>query len=156
MKRFLILLSFVLALLTSLPLGAAAQNRAIEALANKYSDRAGFSSMIVKGDISTGFVGSLNIEAVDISNIIRDISSIVVVRSTWPDADFSREVTRAVADGYSTVMSSSSDGDHVRFLLSDDDRRRESEFVIVILGDTTNLLVSIVGDYKLGKVSHPE
>jgi hypothetical protein len=149
MKRLIItLLAFV-------PLGAAAQSRAIEALATKYADREGFSTTVVKGDISTGFVGSLTIESVDISNIIKDISSIIVIRSTRPDEEFTRAVNRAVAEGYSTVLSSSSGGEHVRFLLSED-RDRENEFVIAISGDTTNILVSIVGNYTLGKVSKPK
>jgi hypothetical protein len=148
MKRLLI------AFLALAPLGTAAQNRAIEQIAAKYADRDGFSTTVVKGDISTGFVGSLNIESVDISNIIKDISSIVVVRATRPDDEFTRDLNRAVAEGYDTVLSSSSDGDRVRFLLAEGPDRK-SEFVIAITGETTNILVSIVGDYTLGKVSKP-
>jgi hypothetical protein len=144
----------ILILLALVPLGASAQNRAIEALAGKYSDRDGFSTTVIKGDLSNGFAGSLNVEGVDISNIIRNISSIIVVRSERPDEEFSREVSGAVASGYSTVLSSSSDGERVRFLLAENGGGK-NEFVIVITGPDTNLLVSIVGDYTLGKVTRP-
>ncbi len=134
-------------------LGASAQNKAIEALAKKYSDRDGFSTTVVKGAISTGIAGSLNIESVDISNFIKDISSIIVIRAEKPDKDFSNEVNSAVAQGYTTILSSSTDGEHVRFLLSENAGGRKNEFVIVIFGKETNLLVSIVGNYTLKKVS---
>ncbi len=148
---------FVILLLALIPLGAAAQNRAIEELAGRYADRDGFSTTVVKGDLSRGFAGSLNLENVDISNILKDISSIVVVRASRPDEEFTREIDRAVGSGYSTVMSSTDGGDRVRFLLSQNGNNgNRKEFVIVITGRTTNLVVSIVGDYTLGKVTKPE
>lgn len=149
MKRCMILL------LSLVPLGAWAQNRAIEAIAKKYADRDGFSTTVVKGDIASGFAGSLDIESVDITNLIRDISSIIVVRSERPDDEFSHEVSVAVATGYSTVLSASTNGEQVRFLLSERADERGREFVIFITGKETNLVVSIVGDYTLGKVSKP-
>ncbi len=150
MKRLIVIL------LAVVPLGAAAQNRAIEAMAKKYADRDGFSTTVVKGDLSKGFAGSLNIESVDISNIIKDIVSIIVIRSDSSDEEFAREAADAVAKGYSTVMSFSSEGERVRFLLSDEATGSDNEFVIVIMGKETNLVVSIVGDYKLGKVTKQE
>jgi hypothetical protein len=153
MKKLLFLAAFLFALSMAGIHNAAAQNRAITSLAKKYADREGFSTTVVKGDISSGFAGSLDVEGVDISNIIRDISSIVVIRSESPDANFAREVERAVSEGYSTMLSASSEGEKVRFLLSDSRSEAGNEFVIVILGPETNLLVSIVGDYKLGKMS---
>jgi hypothetical protein len=147
MKRLIIIL------LAIVPIGAAAQNRAIEALAEKYTDRDGFSTTVIKGNLSNGFAGSLDIEGVDISNIIRNISSIIVVRSETPDEEFTREVKRAVTNGYSTVLSSNSDGEQVRFLLSEPTDGRKNEFVIAITGRETNLIVSIVGDYTLGEIN---
>ncbi len=152
MKRYIIIL------LMFVPLWASAQNRTIEALAKKYSDRDGFSTTVIKGDLglSNGFAGSLNIENVDISNLIKDISSIIVVRAEEPDGEFAREVGRAVETGYSTILSSSTGGERVRFLLSENDKGSNNEFVIVITGKETNLVVSIVGDYTLGKVTRQE
>lgn len=157
MRRFIILF------LTIVPLGAAAQSRAIEALAEKYADRNGFTTTVVKGDLSRGFVGSLDIESVDISNILKDISSIIVVRASRPDDNFTRDVNEAVARGYSTVVSSTDGEDRVRFLLSENpvaaavagagEGSNRKEFVIAITGVTTNIVVSIVGDYTLGKVT---
>jgi hypothetical protein len=146
MKRFLTLL------LVLVPLGASAQNKAIDALAKKYADRDGFSTSVIKGDLSAAFAGSINIEGVDIANIIANMSSIVLIRSTTPSEEFTRDVNHAISEGYSPLLSSSSNGDQVRFLLAENDDNK-NEFVIVILGNTTNLLMSIVGDYTLGKVS---
>ena len=142
-------------LLALVPLGAAAQNRAIEALAQKYADRDGFSTTVVKGELSSGIAaGSLNFENLDISNIIKDISTIIVVRAEKPDREFTREVDSAVATGYATVMSVSSGKERVRFLLSEKtSAKRQNEFVIAISGDKTNLVVSITGNYTLGKVT---
>ena len=52
----------IIILLTLVPLGASAQSRAIEALAEKYANRDGFSTTLIKGNLSKGFAGSLNIE----------------------------------------------------------------------------------------------
>ncbi len=125
----------------------AGQKRAIEALAEKYADHEGFS-----------FAGSLDIENIDISNILKDISSIIVVRSPRPDSVFTREVSQAVSHGYSTVLSSTDGEDRVRFLLSENGGGEggRKEFVIFITGRSTNLVVSIVGDYTLGRVTTPE
>ncbi len=148
-----------------------AKNEAIEALAGKYAQRDGFSTTVIKGDLSRGLAGSLDIESLDISNILRDISSIVVVRSQRPDSVFTREVSEAVSRGYSTVLSSNDGDDRVRFLLSEScDEGEEGsegregregreggksgdrkEFVILITGSRTNMVVSIVGDYTPGK-----
>lgn len=147
MKRLIIIL------LALIPIGAAAQNRAIEALAQKYADRDGFHTTVVKGDLTSGFAGSLDISNVDITNIIKDIRSIIVVRADGPDREFAREVSEAVATGYDTVLSTSSEGERVRFLLSEGATSRDNEFVIAISGPKTNLVVSIVGDYTLGKVT---
>ncbi len=145
---------YILILLAIIPLGAAAQNKAIEALAKKYADRDGFSTTVVKGDLSSGFAGSIDLDNLDISNIIKDISTIIVVRAHKPDPVFTREVNNAVATGYATVMSASSEGERVRFLLSEKpSAKSKNEFVITISGKKTNLVVSITGNYKLGKVT---
>jgi hypothetical protein len=147
MKRLIIIV------LASLPIGAAAQNRAIENMAQKYADRDGFFTTVVKGDLTQSVSGDLEIEGMDISNIIKDITSIIVVRAEKPDREFAREVSAAVAEGYSTVMSVSSEGQRVRFMLAEDATSSDNEFVIAITGPETNLIVSIVGDYTLGKVT---
>jgi hypothetical protein len=146
---------FIMIMLVFIPFGVAAQNRQIETIAAKYADKEGFSTTVVKGKISSGFAGSLNIESVDISNLIKNISSIIVIRAEKPVAEFATEVENALTEGYSTVLSSSANGERVRFLLSESDDEHESEFVIVILGKETNLVVSIVGNYTLGKVTKP-
>jgi hypothetical protein len=99
---------------------------------------------------------------------MRDISSIIVIRSDQPDAEFISEVNAAVAQGYTTILSSSSEGDWVRFLLAEgrgsgssdggsgSSGSDKSEFVIAITGTKTNLLVSIVGNYTLGGVTKDE
>lgn len=138
------------------PIAAAAQNKEIDRIAEKYSDRDGFSTTVIRGDISKELSGSLNVEGVDISNIVKEISSIVIVSSDRPDEEFTREVPAAVNAGYSTVLSSSKDGEQVRFLLSENsDSSGKNEFVIVIFGRETNMMVSITGNYTLGYVSKP-
>jgi len=150
MKR--VYITLFAALLLS-PLAAGAQNRAIEALARKYSGREGFSTTVVKGSITRDLSHMLDIESVDISGVMRDISSIVVVRSERPDEAFARDVREAAAStGYSTVLSQSAEGQQISFLVSEGGRGRRSEFVIVVLGADNNILVSIVGDYKLKQI----
>jgi len=148
MKRICITLLAAL-----LPLAAAAQNRAIEALAQKYSGREGFSTTVLKGRLTNDLSGMLALESVDISNIMRDVSSIVVVRAERADDGFARDVRgAAAATGYSTVLSQSSDGEQISFLISERASGRKNEFVIVILGAKTNMLVSIVGNYTLKRI----
>ncbi len=152
MKKYIIFLTICL-----LPLFAGAQNRAIEQLAEKYSGRDGFSSTVIKGRLASGFNGSIRIQDVDISNIIKEISSIILVSSDAPDEEFSRDVALALeTEEYATVASTSSDGEQIRFLLATlpeaKNGRKQSEFVIAVSGAEENLLVSVVGEYVVAEV----
>jgi hypothetical protein len=146
-----------MALAALLPVAAASQNRAIEALAEKYSGREGFTTTVLKGRITSDVSRTLDIRSVDISSIMKDISAIVVVSAEKPDAEFERDARAAAAStGYTTVLSQSSRGQQVSFLVSENGRGRRNEFVIIILGNDTNMLLSLVGDYKLTQIDKTE
>ncbi len=141
----------IIILLALIPLGAAAQNRVIEELAIKYSDRDGFSTTVIKGKLSSGYAGSMSIQGVDISNIMNNITAIIIIRSDYRNDEFILDVNRAIeAISYTTVMSSSGGGESTRLLLFENEVDK-SEFVIAITG-SSNILMSITGDYTLGKV----
>ncbi len=141
----------IIILLALIPLGAAAQNRVIEELAIKYSDRDGFSTTVIKGKLSSGYAGSMGIQGVDISNIMNNITAIIIIRSDYRNDEFILDVNRAIeAISYTTVMSSSGGGESTRLLLFENEVDK-SEFVIAITG-SSNILMSITGDYTLGKV----
>ncbi len=156
MKKRHIIIVLALAALPSL---AFAQNKAIEELAGQYSDRDGFSTTVIKGEISTSLGESLQVQNLDISKIMNDISSIIIVKADNADKQFSDDVKSAVAAGnYSTVMSMSADGQTIKFLVAEipEENKKQSpksEFVIMILGKEDNMLVSIVGNYKVKQIS---
>lgn len=145
--------------LAALPSSAIAQNKAIAELAGKYSDRDGFSTTVIKGEISSGMGNSLQVQDVDISKIMSDISSIIIITADKADRQFSDDVKSAVAaGGYSTIMSVSADGQLIKFMLASvppENKKQapKNEFVIMILGKEDNMLVSIVGNYKAKQVS---
>ncbi len=149
----------ILLALAALPSLAAAQNKAIADLAEKYSDREGFSTTVIKGEIPSGMGNSMQVEGVDISKIMSDIVSITIITSDKADKQFSDDVKSAVAaGGYSTIMSVSADGELIKFLLGSvpSENKKDppkNEFVIMILGKEDNMLVSIVGNYKAKQVT---
>ncbi len=156
MKRFLILTLSILAL----PMLAGAQSKAIKDLAAKYSDRDGFTTVSLTGEMAKMLSGSNKgmdmLGQMDISNVMSDISSIIMITAENPTAEFREDVRKAVAEGnYSTIMSVSDGGQSIKFLLSKDQTTgkggsKENEFVMVILGGgDSGLLISIVGVYKV-------
>lgn len=138
---------------------AAAQSRAIEELAEKYSDREGFTTTVIKGELLNGMDSSMQMQNVDISKIMNDITSLIVITSDKPDKQFAEDAKAAVAaSGYSTIMSVSADGETIKFLLGNiaeegNKTGAKNEFVIMVLGKDDNTLVSIVGNYKAKQVS---
>lgn len=154
MKKSIIL--FVLTAMWSLT--ANAQIKTVQALADKYSDRIGFSTTVIQGDIGMGAGGALNVHNIDISNVMKDIASIVVVASDIPNEEFSADVKGVIAAyDYSTIMSVSSGREMIKFLLrslpSEGGKSPANEFVIVVLGYDENIIVSVVGNYKVKNIS---
>lgn len=153
MKKTIILLALAACSLT-----VAAQNRTVQSLADKYCDREGFSTTVIQGYIDTGNKGSIYMQGIDVSNIMKDIASIIIVSSDKPDPEFSADVKEVIAaDGYSIVMSESANGEMIKFLLktlpSGGGKSPANEFVIIVLGSDTNMVTSIVGNYKVKKIS---
>ena len=154
MKRFVIIL------LALVPLAAAAQNKAIETLAAKYSGKKGFSTIVLKGElIKMADKMGLDIpKIVDISEIMDGISSIIIVGSEKPDPQFVKDVKAAIdRDRYKTLMSVHADGQVVEALIVDlPQNKLQKELVLIALTEENNVLVSIEGNYKIKKVSKPQ
>jgi hypothetical protein len=146
-------------LLTIMPLVSQAQNKAIEQLADKYTDRAGFSVVSLQGKMTNVATKGIDMSGVDISSLMDNISSVIVISSEQPCEEFRADVRSAIALGkYSTLMSVSSDGESIKFLLAPAESDGKSkvgrdEFVMMILNENQDVLISIVGNYKVKKVS---
>jgi hypothetical protein len=140
-----------------LPLGVAAQNMEIKNLLKKYSGRTGFSTLSLKDDfidMADGMELDLP-DTVDISNLMDGISSIVIVNTRQPSVQFTHDVNTLTSRlyNYTTLFEVSKDGQHMRALLGDVSRSRQKELVLVVLSAEDNVLVSIVGNYRIKKVT---
>jgi hypothetical protein len=156
MKKIL-LVGFLLAMM---PFALHAQNKVIEQLAEKYSNRDGFNVISLKGEMTKYIVDMSNVSLstyVDnIASIMDDISSIVVISSEKSNEQFRIDVNTAVAsEEYSTLMSVSDGGQTIKFMLAPapENTKHHNEFVMVIFDETEDILISIVGNYKVKQLS---
>jgi hypothetical protein len=146
-------------LLAVMPLLSQAQNKAIEQLADKYSDREGFSVVTLQGKMTGVATKGVDTGGVDISSLMDNISSLIVISSDEPSEEFRADVRSAIAlDSYSTLMTVSEDGQTIKFLLSSAEsgargRSDKNEFVMMIFAEDEDTLVSIIGNYKVKQVS---
>jgi hypothetical protein len=147
-------------LLAVMPLVSQAQNKAIAQLADKYSNREGFSVVTLQGKMTNvATKGIVDMGGVDISSLMDNISSLIVITSEEPSEEFRSDVRSAIALGnYSTLMSVSEDGQTIKFLLSavesdGDGASGKNEFVMMIFDEDEDTLISIVGNYKVKQVS---
>jgi hypothetical protein len=155
-------LILVLFLVAMIPLSSEAQNKAIEALADKYSDREGFSVVTLQGKMTNVATKGLDMEGVDITSLMDNISSLIVISSNEPNEEFRADVRSAIARGnYSTLMTVSENGQSIKFLLSSAEnggksKQDKNEFVMMIFAEDQDTLVSIIGNYKVKQVSKIE
>jgi hypothetical protein len=149
----------LIVLLLSLPMLAMSQNKAIEALADKYSDREGFSVITLQGKMTNVATKYLDMGEVEISSLMDNISSLIVISSDKPNEGFRADVRSAVALGdYCSMMTVSENGQSIKFLLSSveedrKDKQDKNEFVMIIFDKDEDTLISIVGNYKVKQVS---
>ncbi|MDR0908002.1 MAG: DUF4252 domain-containing protein [Rikenellaceae bacterium] len=145
-------------LLAVMPLVSQAQNKAIEQLADKYSDREGFSVVTLQGKMTGVATKGVDTGGVDISSLMDNISSLIVISSEGPSEEFRADVRSAIDLGnYSTLMTVSESGQSIKFLLSaageGGSRSGKNEFVMMIFDEDDDTLVSIVGNYKVKQLS---
>lgn len=155
MKKLMI----IAMVLAGIPFASLAQNKAIEELATKYSDQEGYTVVSLKGEMIKYMGDSVDMGNVNINDLMEDVSSIIVITGEKPDKQFQADARKAVAAGsYTTLMSVSDQGQTIRFLLAPvgggkKNEPKKNEFVMLILGPDENVLISIVGKYKVKQIS---
>jgi hypothetical protein len=143
-----------------LALAAAAQNKAIDELVEKYTDREGFmvvnlhdgavqglSAMIPAGE------GSITLDdgsQYSLGELLKEIVSVTAVVCREVDEELALEVKRATTlKGYSTVASISADGAMVK-VVSKDIKRGEyrgcKEIVVSVLSNDATVLARVIGN----------
>jgi hypothetical protein len=154
MKRYIL----IALALTAFSWSATAQNRAIKQLAENYSDKQGYTTIVLK-DIGPGEELDIDLpELVDISRVMDGISSIIIVGSEHPDRQFANDVQAAVESGdYETLISVSQDGHSMKAMLARLPGNKErNELVMTVFSEENNLIISIVGSYKVKRISKSE
>jgi len=150
------------ALAVAFTLGAAAQNRAIDRLAEKYADRDGYTVVNFADEALHSIVGMISAEklgesrltlddgtAVSLADLLRDITAMTVVMLERPDEAFAADIRRAVKRGKYSVIASINIGSERVQLLSADTRSGERELVATMLGENKVLLARIVGNIDM-------
>jgi hypothetical protein len=147
MKRFI-----AIALLALVPLGAAAQSRAVERLAAKWEERENVSVVTINGVIGKG--ARINgVEGVDIARFISDISGITIVSNDHPDDEFTADVRRIVSEGdYTKFMTVSEGGERVEILYGNQSRAGgRKELLITVSSRDEMTLISVTGKINIDK-----
>jgi hypothetical protein len=143
-------------------LAAAAQNSAIDALAEKYTDREGFTVVNLDGEAlkSMGQMlansgGNVNLGEdapdVEMGELIKDLASLTVLLLDRADEAFASEVRSAVsAKSYSPMVSLTKEGYNIKVLTADIKRgklRGKQELVVTMNGDDKVILVRLIGKF---------
>jgi hypothetical protein len=143
-------------------LTAAAQNSAIDALAEKYTDREGFTVVNLDGEAlkSMGAMmansgGEMNLgeDAPDIEmgELLENLKSLTVLVLDRADETFASEV-RSVVSGksYSPMVSLTKKGANIKVLSADIKRgklRGNQEIVVTVNGGDNIVLVRLIGKF---------
>lgn len=140
-------------------LAAPAQNRAIDALVEKYGTAEGFTIVNLEGEAIKGLgsmiSGNGNIsldsgESYRMSQLLEEVSSVVVIVSEKADELFAREVKNAVDGGkYSPILSTTTGEERITISSAEIKRGRfrgDKEIVLTIAGkDKSLVLVRVIG-----------
>ncbi len=135
--------------LFSAAVSAGAQGRSVQRLVDRWDGAEGVSVVSIKANVDRlGDVGG-----VDVSSLIRSISSVTVVSNEKPDEAFARDVRRAVDEGgYTSFMSVSEGGERIEILYGDapgGGSRDRKELIITIVSTEKIVLISAVGEIDL-------
>ncbi len=135
---------------------AGAQNKTIDELAAKYTDRDGVTVITIDGDmIKMLGDGAVNLEGMDLSGLAKDIRTMTVIISELNDGEFTREVKVITdADDYKPLVSSSNDNETVKVLVKDlkgKGGKNDKEVVVSVINknDDSNVLVRVIGDIDI-------
>lgn len=141
-------------------LAAGAQNKAIDALVEKYTDAEGFTVVSMEGEAIKGLSsmiangdGKINLgdgsKSYEMGELLDEIASVTAIILRRADEVFSREAGDAIATGkYSPIVSINSDGQRVKVSSADIRRgqyRGNQEIVALISDKDTVVLVRIIG-----------
>ncbi len=137
-----------------------AQNKAIDALAEKYSATEGFTVVNLAGDMVksiSGMIpraeGSITLDdgtQYSLSELLNEIALITaVVNPNGGSEEFFGEVRRAVASGdYTPLVSHNADGQTVSVSSAEIRRgefRKNQEIVVMVAGGDATVLVRLIG-----------
>jgi hypothetical protein len=149
---------FLFAAAAMLSMAAAAQNKAIDRLVEKYTDREGFTVINLQGDMLRSMGGMINrgessIEVdgkrYEIAELLKDIVSVNVVVLQRADEIFSRDVRDAIdAVRYSPILSISEGGQKVKVSSADIRRgtlRGNQEIVLMVDGGGQTVMARVIG-----------
>ena len=149
----------LLAAATLFALSAGAQNKSIDALADKYTDGEGFTIVNLEGDaiksmssmISDGD-GTINLgdgETHKISELLEEIVSVTAIILRGVNETFSSEVQNALdAVKYNPIMSHNESGQRIKIESTDIRRgklRGNKEIVMLVDGEGQTVLLRVIG-----------
>ena len=149
-------------------LAAAAQNKNIDKLVEKYTDTEGYTVMNLEGDAIRALSSMISADSstIDLGNgtkysdteLLEDISSVsFIVASGKADGAFTADVERAVSHkNYSTMLSYREGDSWVRVKTADVKRgkyRGEKEIVVVVNSDRMYILARVMGPIDLEKLA---
>ncbi len=145
-------------LATMFAIASQAQNRAIDALADKYADSDGVTVVNMEGDALKSFSRNVagggmitldNGEKHNLSELLEEIVSVTAIVMRRASESFSAEVRGALdAVRYSPIVSHNEGGKRVRVMSADIRRgklRGNKEIVAMVDGDGEMVLVRLIG-----------
>jgi len=151
MKKILILAVFTL-----ISISLMAQNKVVDKLFEKYSDREGYTSVVITKHMFNLFSNIETEEDDEYMNMIKNLKNIRIL--SGPDESDSEVnfydaiISKLPEDEYEELMVIHDSGQDTKFLIKEDNDI-VSELLMVVGGKGDNVLISITGNIDLKTVS---
>jgi hypothetical protein len=146
----------IISILALISLQATAQNKAIDRLFEKYSDREGFTKVVITKHMFELFSNVEAQEDDDYMNMIKKLNNIRILAG--PDtvgdgAGLYQDAVKALpSPEYEEVMSIKEEGKDIRFLIRED-KEMITELIMLVKGEGESTIISISGDIDMKSVA---
>lgn len=145
MKKKIIILSVLLIL----PVVLSAQTKGFREFYDKYAGKKGYTAIEMSGAMFGLMGDKINVKGDDkeVSNLMNQISNLVIIVSEDSDPDFVADVDNMVKNGDYVVMTTIRDGEQTIQFLTSNKKGKTAEFLMTVIGgDGDNVVMNIVGE----------
>lgn len=143
MKKIILTLALLM-----MPLALSAQTKSFRELSGKYSGRDGYTVIEMSGEMFKAIGNNVTVKSddTDMSSLVKQIKNMIIMISENPSSGFAEDVQNMIKSGGYTSMAVISEGEQTSRFYVIQKNGKTSEFLMTVLGDGDNVIMSITGD----------